>query len=375
MVWADLSGLSPADQGMSVRHLSHLVCFALYALLVLCADRTYAQSSGLSLYAGEVSVVDQSDEQRAEGLKNALSQVLVKLTGDKNVLANESVAKAVAGAERYVQRYQYRQDVIDENGQPQIRLTLIAHFDRGPVDRLVRDRGLKVWGTEARPPVLVWLALDAGNGPRLLADPTAELKDFMRGAQQRGLGVVVPTMSDPAQSELAAQTIWSGDTVGLVAAASRYQTDQVLVGQLRRVGEEWTAHWTLLQGGQAAANWDASDVNLAALLSAGAEVAADRIGGRGAAIPEERRISTARVWVSGLNSAQDYARLIDKLVHNEWVREVQAEQARGDGVLLRLTLNLALDRWLTYLPADGALRVVSAQPPVEGVEATLSLAQ
>ncbi|MEO8669804.1 MAG: DUF2066 domain-containing protein [Tahibacter sp.] len=359
-----------------MRQLSQFICLCLCAFLATGADCAHAQSPGLSLYAGEVPVTDQSDEQRTEGLKNALAQVVVKLTGDKNVLASESVAKAVAGAERFVQQYQYRQDVATENGQPQIRLVLVAQFDRAPVDRLLRDRGLKVWGSDSRAPLLVWLATDTGNGPRLLADAaSSELRDFMRSAQQRGLGIVLPTVADPAQAELAAQTVWNGDTTGLVNAAARYQTDQVLVGQLRQSGGEWTAHWNLLQGGQVATSWDVRDASFATVLAAGAEGAADRIGVRSAAVPEERRISTARIWVSGLNSAQDYARLLEILGHNEWVRDTQAEQARNDGVLLRINLNLALDRWLTYLPPDGALRVVSAQPPVEGVEATLSLAQ
>jgi hypothetical protein len=290
------------------------------------------------------------------------------------VLANEVVAKAVANAERYVQQYQYRQDIVTEGGQPRVHLSLVAQFDRGAVDRLVRERGLKVWNTAARAPLLTWLAVDDGGGARLAVDANdARTRTLSRAAQARGLRIVLPNLVDDGHVALATQSVVDGDIAALSSSAARYQTDTVLVGRVRRDGDAYVARWTLAQIGQPAQEWESRDSDPAVVLAAGADGAADRIGGRDAAVPEERRITTARVWVSGLQSAQDYARLLGLLGRSDLLREVQAEQARGDGVLLKLTLNLALDRWLTYLPADGPLRVVSARPPIEGVEATLTL--
>lgn len=347
--------------------------FLVFVLLALGHGLVFAQGTA-GLYAGEVPVPDQSDEQRVEALKNALAQVVVKLTGDKTVLASDAVAKAVADAGRYVQQYQYRQEVVTENGAPAIKLSLVAQFDRGAVDRLVRDRGLKVWSPGARPPVLTWLALDDGSGPRLLADGSdAGARAMTQAGEKRGLVLAWPALADSEQVALAAQAVWDGDVAGLSASASRYQTDSVLVGQLRLVGDTWVARWTLAVGGQAQPAFESRDADLAVALAAGADGAADRLGGRGAAVAEERRITPARLWISGLHSAQDYARLFDVLGRNDLVRDFKPEQARGDGVLMAVTLNLALDRWISYLPADGPLRLVNAQPPVEGVEATLAL--
>ena len=369
-------GAPAADQGLSVRYFRPLV-FA-FVLLVFGlsgpgAGLVFAQGA-TSLYAGEVSVPDQSDGQRVEALRNALAQVVVKLTGDKGVLANEAVAKAVADAERYVQQYQYRQEVVADNGVPTIRLTLVAQFDRGAVDRLVRERGLKVWASAARPPLLTWIALDDGNGPRLVADANdAGARAMAQAGERRGVTLAWPALADDAQAALATQSVWDADVAGLSASASRYQTDSILIGQLRRVGDTWTARWTLAIAGQAQPAWESRDADLATVLAAGADGAADRVGGRGAAVPEERRITSTRVWISGLHSAQDYARVFGELGRNDLVRDFAPEQARGDGLLMKMTLNLALDRWLSYLPVDGALRLVSAQPPIDGVEATLAL--
>jgi Uncharacterized protein conserved in bacteria (DUF2066) len=78
------------------------------------------------------------------------------------------------------------------------------------------------------------------------------------------------------------------------------------------------------------------------------------------------------VWVSGVNSAEDYARLIGSLSRNELVRGVQAEQARGDGIQLKLDVTGPLSRLLESL-ATGPVHVLNAKPPVAGVDALLGM--
>jgi Uncharacterized protein conserved in bacteria (DUF2066) len=214
------------------------------ALLVLAALLPALANAGASLYTGQVPVNSQSDTERAEALKSALAQVLVKLAGDNAVLTKPEVAKAVANAEHYVQQYQYSQDVATDTGQPQARLNLVAQFDRNAVDQLLRDLGLVHGGADASP-------------------------------------------------------------------------------------------------------------------DAQAQQASNQSG-------------SYHVWVSGVNSAEDYARLIGSLSHNELVRGVQAEQARGDGVQLRLDVTGSLSRLLDTL-ATGPVHVLNAKPPVQGVDALLGM--
>ena len=77
-----------------------------------------------------------------------------------------------------------------------------------------------------------------------------------------------------------------------------------------------------------------------------------------------------RVWISGIQSAADYARAPAALGRDNLVRDALPQQARGDGLLVRLNLNVTLDSWLANLGADGVLRAVSARPPLDGIEAT-----
>lgn len=340
-------------------------------LLCLVLSPVLAQNA--SLYTGEAPVADQSDEARAAGMKVALTQVVVKLTGDGNVVTRDTVAKALTESERYVQTYSYRQDVVNDPAGAQVKLTLVAQFDRPAIDRLLHDFGIKT-ASGARPPVLTFVALDDGNGVRLIGESSGtEGRSLVGAAQQRGLNIALPNLGDGDQNALGTQAAWSNDLAGLAPFAAKYQTNLLLVGQIRRAGEQWSARWTLSDG-NAPQSWDASGEQIDAVLTAGAAGAADRLSGHYAATSLERKITSATVWISGLASAQDYARMLSALTHDDLVREAQPQSVRGDGVLVKLTLNVALEPWLANLPAEGPLRVVSARPPLEGVEATLAFA-
>jgi len=213
----------------------------LIALIAMLCWAVPALAGGL--YAGQVPVASQADEERVGALRAALAQVVVKVSGDSAIVARPEVAKAIASADKYVQQYQYTQDVVTDNGQPQVRLNLVAQFDRDAIDRLLAEQG-----------------------------------------------------------------------------------------------------------------------------------AARAAGGDAAAVPAEQQSGTYHVWVSGIASAQDYARLIGSLTRNELIRNVQTELARGDGVQLRLDAGSSLPRLLDSL-GTGPVRVLNAKPPVDGVDALLGMQQ
>ena len=215
------------------------------AILVALSSVAALAAAPVGLYAGQVPVNSQSDQELAEALKTAFAQVVVKLTGDSSALTRPEVAKAAAQPNRYVQQYQYEQSPVTENGQTQIRLTLVAQFNRESVDRLLHEVG------------------------------------------------VVP------------------------AAGSDATTDAAPVA--------------------------------------------------------DARPGTYRIWVGGIRSAEDYARLIGAFSGNDRVRDVQTELARGDGVQLRIGVQGPLQRVLDTLTATAGLRVTNAAPPVEGMDALLSM--
>jgi hypothetical protein len=82
----------------------------------------------------------------------------------------------------------------------------------------------------------------------------------------------------------------------------------------------------------------------------------------------------ATVWIGGIRSAEDYARVVGYLGKSPLVRGVRPQQARGDGMLVKLSLGTDLAHFLDAVGIERTLAVVSASPPVDGVDATLALA-
>jgi hypothetical protein len=81
----------------------------------------------------------------------------------------------------------------------------------------------------------------------------------------------------------------------------------------------------------------------------------------------------ATVWISGIRSASDYARVIGILDRNNFVDTAQPVEVREDGIAVHLALAGDLPHFLEALERSRDLRVVSEQPPLAGIDATLSL--
>jgi len=188
-------------------------------------------------YTAQVPVASQSETDRAEALKAALTQVVARVSGDAGAPTRPEVAKAIGRAERYVQQFQYQQEAAGDN-PAEAQLVLVAQFDRDAIDRM----------------------LGAGAAKEAATDGPVEAPEAAAG--------------------------------------------------------------------------------------------------------------TFHVWVAGVRTPNDYARLMGALAGNNYVRDAQVELARGDGVQLRLATTVSLARAL-----DGwsVVRVANAKPPVDGIDALLDL--
>jgi hypothetical protein len=95
--------------------------------------------------------------------------------------------------------------------------------------------------------------------------------------------------------------------------------------------------------------------------------------GGGSHIAIDTTPSEGRVWISGIRSSTDYARLLDFLSRHAMLRQAQPIEAQGDGLLVHLQISGSLSYWLESVDSEGTLRVNSASPPIDGVDATLAL--
>ena len=300
-------------------------CFAALALLAAALPATAVPVRGL--YEASVTVADQSPQLRESALRRALEAVLVRVTGMRDSAA---AAGVVERASVLVQGYGYQAAPTGSG------LRLHAQFDPRAVDAALRALGLPVWGAN-RLSYVVWIALRDDGQPRALLDAAgiaARAGTVPAVAEARGLPFSYPSL-DAAERKLASfNDVWAGDFAGVQGASRIYNANLILVARLGREGGRWLGRWTLLNNAGASEEWSGAYDTLEHALAAGIDELADRQAQRFATQTGSER--ELRLQVSGVESLQDYGRVLNYLRGLNSVRGAQIESARDGELALRL---------------------------------------
>lgn len=274
----------------------------LRALAWLLAFAVLPAKAADPLFEARVPVADRSIEAREQAQRQALSQVLSRLTGERAPAQSEAAAPLLADPGRYMQQYSYETDIQG--------LMFRVVFDGAALESAVRRAGLPLWGAE-RPPVLIWLAMDDGSRRYLLGGGAGEPVEtaLQAAARRRGLTVIVPLLDLEDQAQVSYSDVWGGFLDRVSAASARYQAPVVLVARVQRLGASaWTSRWTQrFAGGDA--NWQAGGADLQTVLDEGLGRAAERLAGSLAASNGDRSRGRIDLTVEGVATLADYARV------------------------------------------------------------------
>jgi hypothetical protein len=255
------------------------------------------------------------------------------------------------------------------DGSAGSRLVLVADFDPAAVTRALASIGRGTWSE--RPRTLVWLVIDDGQSKRIAtAAQVAALASFVDRARERGIDTVFPQMDARDAAAIDAETLWSGAPSAALAAASRY-ANTALVARLRRDGASWHGAFALLDGGPPA-QWTAENADAATLLAWAAAGLADRLAQRYTIAPADRVVGDYRVWLTDLRSAADFADAVAYLGRLSLVDALTPEGADGQRLLVKLRLNVRLEKMRDVLGL-GDVMVWDDAGASDGAQATFRL--
>lgn len=287
-------------------------------------------ASAASPYAVTVPVPDTSDAQRTAAFSGALAQVLARVAGGQDLRGKPGYDAALKNAAALVRHFQYARAATG--------MSLAISFEPGAVRHLVTTLGVTNAAT-GKPPLLL---LVTGTNGAPLAKPA--LASLAGAAAARGYEVAY---ADPSGT-LDAGKVAAADPAALAAVNRQYHTGLVLLGKLGT----GTADWTLVAGGKVQHWTDKADTE-DALLAAAGNSAVDHIARQlnvvGAAV------NTLKLWVSGVDSAMDYAQLINTLRADPSVRSVVTLGADNDGLLLQVRAAMPADALAANLAASGRM--------------------
>lgn len=334
---------------------------ALALLLALALPAGGAEVQGL--YVADVPVAGQGGAERNRAIADAFRQVLVKVTGRRSPLGGSGIDEDMAA---FVQQYRY---LLDEPpaGEPQAEpeRRLRVQFDKGAVDAWIRDRGLSVWGSN-RPALLLWLGLEQDGRRRLFVpeiDP-ATSDVLRRSVQARGLSLTLPLMDLEDRGRLQVSDLWGDFAEPVREASKRYEADAVLTGRLEAVSPKlWRGRWTLIQGDQIE-RWGEEAADIASMLGAGVDRAADTLAARFAPHAGRGSLDQVALRVGGVRSFADYVRLRRHLESVEQVTSLDLWSAGPETLAVVLGVRGDDDTVVQSLGLGGVLvPVMSTGPP------------
>lgn len=167
--------------------------------VVLFAGQTLAAEVG-ELYRGQAIVTGTHEPERTRGFRLALSDVIIKLTGDARLEGSDKLAVLLDTPHQFVKDFEYEDrmkdiPVHDEQGTRERPHFLRVRFKPAVIDAQLNKLGLVKWNPN-RPMLAVWLAVRTARGVYVLerdgADGYGQRAVIVETARRRGLPITLP---------------------------------------------------------------------------------------------------------------------------------------------------------------------------------------
>ena len=340
-------------------------------------------------------MASQSDADRRRAAGTALTEVLTRVTGLREIPFGTEVDGAIRESERYYVRYGFAtRDIQPEEGGDVIAKTHLAiRFERGALLDLLRRTGLPVWSAD-RPTVLAWVVLERdgalSRGARG-ASPSQErarhvvsstsvgaagdvVSTMHREARRRGIVLTVPLM-DLEDRGLRVADLWGRFWSAIMRASRRYARDLMLLGRVEaNPGGGWSSHWELKSPTgekELASTFVYQGSSPAAVAGEAVHRVADALARRFAVRGGD--VDTIALTVRGAQTVRGYAALLAYLQSREYINRVDVSVVEPGALHLKLHSRSARDQLVELLLMGGYLsesRSASStpRPAVPGVE-------
>jgi hypothetical protein len=213
------------------------------------------------LYKGQAIVTGTQEPERSRGMRLALMDVLVKVSGDARLLDDRTLAPVLANAKAYVVAFDYEDrkkglKINDEQGTRDRPFDLRVLFDKAKIDALLAARSLKPWSA-ARPQLLSLVVVRfPANSYVMSADGQlgyAQRLALADASNRRGLPTLLPGQAVLAGARLTPDGIarLSPDELSKLTASlgGELPLRGIMVWDDKLPG--WRTDWTLMANGQA----------------------------------------------------------------------------------------------------------------------------
>ncbi len=325
---------------------------------VLASVASYAEKT-VDIYSANVLVINQTAEIRRKAAATALSTVLVRLSGSREVLQAPAVRDALRNASVYLYEFSYQttDKTLTIAGASQPASRLVMRFSQTLLENLLRDAQLPLWSSN-RPDILVWTVIN-NNGQRYVSAKSSMGRALKSAAINRGLPIANPVLDLEDRSALSVSRLWAMDEGSIRVASRRYDTDAVLAGRFSKDRNKWIGRFILLHQGKTT-YYTASGESQSAAARSIIDKITDFMADIYAVVPGAS--GSSRSVLLQINNASDFSRYAEILTYLEklpLVKSLNVARVDNEKLSIRVDLNTDIDRFLTTLKLDRKLKRVN----------------
>jgi hypothetical protein len=198
----------------------------LFSAILLCLCFPASAVKVTDLYQYTLKVSDKSRQVRLEASRNALLNVLVKVSGDETAADNEVAKAKTKDISDYILKFEYDERRNDE-------LNLVVKFEATKINALIKELQLPLWGTQ-RPLVAIWLAIEDNWRRELVTQESyPQLEQLIYDkATRRGIPVVIPLLDLEDRALVGIPEVWGNFSEPVETASARYSAERSITARM-----------------------------------------------------------------------------------------------------------------------------------------------
>ena len=321
----------------SLQWLYNLVSLIFIGNILLYATPIHAQTVS-DLYQATIPVSSNTVAERDIAIKQALTAVLLKVSGEPTVIKNVALQAQLKNPAVLVEQYTY-QSVANTNGGVSANLFLKVNFNANKVKQLILKNGFSIWGVN-RPTVLIWLTTKDQTGEHFLTAETqaAAITVMQEQAQQRGLPIILPLLDMVDLNTLSLNDINEVNKVALNAALKRYGADATAILQLQQsTTQSFEGVWTLIVQNEVQ-SWPVQAEQIEQILQQGIDSISNILAKRYGTHAQNTEEAPVILKITQVGSAAAYQQSLAYLKSLAAVKNVQVIKLDENAVFFQIDL-------------------------------------
>jgi hypothetical protein len=306
-----------------------------------------------NLYQAAVAVDSRLENERQKALPVAMTQVLIKVSGNTRVEHNRIIANQLPQAARYVQKFLYSKPL--DNG----KIMLVIDFNAKAIDDLLLAAGIAKW-SEQRPLILVWLASEQDGKKATVEEAEGFGRMLKLAAEQVGLSIMFPAYDLDDMQQVSLSDIWSPNLDPIIKCAQRYSADKLLVGRVvKGAMQTWSAQWQFGSGQEWHTLMSNGDNLDDVMQQSMRQVLAQLRGTNEQPITEQaaKTYTNVQLNINGVTGLVDYQRVLSYLQKLPGVHSVQVLNVGADQIALNISTDGTKDALLRDISQTDMLAV------------------